>query len=348
MKSARLISLVFATSALAVVFTWALEGARQIPARELPVPDTTSPQMRAFIAKPLDPIWNMHPKSVQEWKSLVQTLAERVVKELPAFCDKMKVTYKPGIIAGVKVFTIVPNEVSAANRNRLVLNLHGGGYVLNPGESGLPQAVGMASLGHIKVIEVDYRMPPDFPYPAALDDALAVYKELLKTTDAKHIGIWGDSAGGGLTLATVLRAKAEGLPLPAAIAVGTPWSDISKTGYSYFTNDMIDNILVSYDGLVGEFAKLYANEHDLKDPMLSPVYGDFHGFPPTFLTTGTRDLLLSCTVRVHQKLREAGVVADLVVFEAESHDQFAIAFDTPELKEHYEGMAAFFERFLDK
>jgi epsilon-lactone hydrolase len=240
----------------------------------------------------------MHPKSVQEWKSLVQKVAELGLKELPALRDKMEVTYQPGVIAGVKVFTVVPSEVSAANRNRLVLNLHGGGYVLNPGEAGLPQAMAMAGHGHIKVIEVDYRMPPDFPYPAAVDDALAVYKELLKTTDAKHIGIFGDSAGGGLSLAMVLRAKAEGLPLPAAIAVGTPWSDISKTGDSYFTNDMIDNILVSYDGLVGEFAKLYANGHDLKDPMLSPVYGDFHGFPPTFLTTGTRDLLLSCTVRV--------------------------------------------------
>lgn len=140
----------------------------------------------------------------------------------------------------------MPSEVSAANSNRLLLHLHGSGYVLGPGEAGLPEALLVAAHGHIKVISVDYRMPPDFPYPAAMDDAMAVYKEILKTTDAKHIGVV--ATGGGMTLALVLRAKAEGLPIPAAIAPGTPWSDMTKTGDSYFTNDRIDNVLVSNEG----------------------------------------------------------------------------------------------------
>jgi epsilon-lactone hydrolase len=202
--------------------------------------------------------------------------------------------------------------------------------------------------GHIKVISVDYRMPPDFPYPAAMDDAMAVYREVLKTTDAKHIGIFGTSTGGGMTLAMVLRAKAEGLPIPAAIAPGTPWSDMTKTGDSYFTNDMVDNVLVSNEGWLGEAAKLYANGHDLKDPMLSPIYGDLHGFPPTILTTGTRDLFLSNTVRVHRKLREAGVTADLIVFEGMSHAQYLFAADAPESQEHFAEVGAFFGRFLER
>jgi epsilon-lactone hydrolase len=153
---------------------------------------------------------------------------------------------------------------------------------------------------------------------------------------------------GGMTLALVLRTKAEGQPLPAAIAPGTPWSDMTKTGDSYFTNDRIDNVLVSNEGWLGDAAKLYANGHDLKDPMLSPIYGDLRGFPPTILTTGTRDLFLSNTVRVHQRLREAGVVADLMVFEGMAHAHYMFAPDAPESKEHFTQVAAFFERFLEK
>src|ERR1700759_5584208 len=147
-----------------------------------------------------------------------------------------------------------------------------------------------------------------------------------------------------MTLAMILRAKQEGLALPAAIAPGTPWSDLTETGDSYKTNEWLDNVLVSYSGYLSHAALLYANGHDLKDPQLSPIYGDFHGFPPTILTTGTRDLFLSNTVRTHRKLREAGVVAELQVFEGMSHAQYYLAPDAPEAKEAWEEMA----RFLDK
>ena len=191
-------------------------------------------------------------------------------------------------------------------------------------------------------------MPPDFPYPAAMDDAMAVWKEVVKTNDPKKMAIFGTSTGGGMTLAMVLRAKAEGLPLPAATAPGTPWSDMTKTGDTFFTNEKVDNILVSNDGWLGDAAKLYANGHDLKDPQLSPIYGDFAGFPPTILTSGTRDLFLSNTVRVHRKLRQAGVVADLHVFEGQSHAQYAGDPDAPETKEHFGELAAFFDKYLAK
>jgi len=248
----------------------------------------------------------------------------------------------------VKVFTVTPAEIAEGNRNRVLLHIHGGGYVLSPGEAGLPEAILMAGHGRVKVISVDYRMPPEHPYPAAMADAMAVYKALLKTTDHKRIGVFGTSTGGGMTLALVLRAKAEGLPLPGAIAPGTPWSDMTKTGDTYFTNDMIDNVLVSNEGWLGDAAKLYANGHDLKDPQLSPIYGDLRGFPPTTLTTGTRDLFLSNTVRVHRKLREAGVVADLHVFEGMSHAQYLFSADAPESQEHFAEVSAFFDRHLGK
>src|SRR6202044_3196769 len=133
--------------------------------------------------------------------------------------------------------------------------------------------------------------------------------------------IVGTSTGGGMTLAMILRAKQEGLALPAAIAPGTPWADLTDTGDSYKTNEWVDNVLISAHGLLGDAARLYAGGHDLKDPMLSPIYGDFHGLPPAILTSGTRDLFLSNTVRTHRKLRRAGVEAQLQVFEGMSHAQ---------------------------
>jgi len=249
-------------------------------------------------------------------------------------------------MAGVNCYILTPDNIPEANRNRLLVHVHGGGYVFAPGESGTREGVLMAGFGKLKVISIDYRMPPDFPYPAAMDDAMAVWKELVKSNDPKKMAIFGTSTGGGMTLAMVLRARTEGLPFPAAIAPGTPWSDMTKTGDTFFTNEKVDNILVSNDGWLGEAAKLYANGHDLKDPQLSPVYGDLSGFPPTILTSGTRDLFLSNTVRVHRKLRQAGVVADLHVFEGQSHAQYLGDPDAPETKEHFGELAAFFDKYL--
>ena len=348
MKSSTLMCLLIVATALGAGSGNALDDAREIPARALPVPETASPALRALIAGPLPPFWNLHPKSSQGWKEFVQQRAASDLQLMPALREKMAVKVEPTMIGGVKAFIVTPNKLAEANRNRVLINVHGGGYVLGPGESGLAEAIMMAGRARVKVIAVDYRMPPDFPYPAAIDDAMTVYKETLKTTDSKRIGIFGTSTGGGMALIMVLRAKAEGQPLPGAIAPGTPWSDMTKTGDTYFANEMVDDVLVSNNGWLGDAATLYANGHDLKDPMLSPVYGDLQGFPPTILTTGTRDLFLSNTVRVHRKLREAGVVADLIVFEGLSHAQYLFDPDAPESKEHFAEVSAFFDKYLEK
>jgi monoterpene epsilon-lactone hydrolase len=323
-------------------------GVRKVPAREVPVPDTVSQEMQALIAAPLSPIWNEHPKDAAAWKALIKTRADAVAATLPDLRAKLEVKVTPTKIGGVNVFIVTPDGMPEANRNRLLVHVHGGGYVLGPGESGTREAILMAGYGKMKVISIDYRMPPDYPYPAAMDDAMAVWGEVVKTNDPKNMAIFGTSTGGGMTLAMVLRAKKEGLPLPAAIAPGTPWSDMTKTGDTFFTNEMVDNILVSNDGWLGDAAKLYANGTDLKDPQLSPIYGDYAGFPPTILTSGTRDLFLSNTVRVHRKLRQAGVVADLNVFEGQSHAQYMGDAFAPETKEHFGELTRFFDKYLGK
>ena len=146
----------------------------------------------------------------------------------------------------------------------------------------------------------------------------------------------------------VLRAKQDKLPLPGAIAPGTPMSDLTNAGDSFRTNAMLDNVLVAPDANCDKRAALYANGRDLKDPMLSPVYGDMRGFPPTILTSGTRDLLLSSTVRVHRKLRQAGVEAVLQVFEGQSHAHYYRDVGAPETKEAFDEIARFFDKHLGR
>jgi epsilon-lactone hydrolase len=344
----RLAILAFGLTVPATAF--ALEaGIREAPAKNIAVPTAgVSPQEQALIGAPLPPFWNDHPKDAAAWKALINMRADQIVKTLPGLREKLGVKSEQVTIAGVNCYILTPATIPEQNRNRLLVHVHGGGYVFAPAESATREAILMAGFGKFKVISIDYRMPPDFPYPAAMDDAMAVWKEVVKTNDPKKMAIFGTSTGGGMTLAMVLRARTEGLPFPAATAPGTPWSDMTKTGDTFFTNEMVDNVLVSNDGWLGDAAKLYANGHDLKDPQLSPIYGDFSGFPPTILTSGTRDLFLSNTVRTHRKLRQADVVSDLHVFEGQSHAQYAGDPDAPETKEHFGELTAFFDKYLAK
>ena len=318
---------------------------RSVPARTLPVPGTVSPEMQTLIAAPLPGNWNTAPDTVDEWRKLSAPSAGR---NLAALRERLGVKMETTTLGGVTVYTLTPQAIPAENQNRLLVHMHGGCYVLSGGEAATSEGIYMAAFGHYKVLSVDYRRPPDAPYPAALDDGMTVWKAALKMAEPRNMGIFGTSAGGALTLAMVLRAKQDKLPLPGAIASGTPMSDLTGVGDTFAANAMVDNVLVGFDGRCDKMARLYANGHDLKDPMLSPVYGDMHGFPPTILISGTRDLLLSNTVRVHRKLRQAGVRADLHVYEGQSHAQYMRDANAPETRETFEEIAKFFGEHLGR
>lgn len=321
-------------------------GSRYLSARTIPVPITVSPELSAEIAKPSIPPMRVAPKSNEEWRKLVAKMAVDGMKSIREPLMFNSVKYESTMIGGVKVFIVTPESIADNNHNRLLINTHGGAYVFGKGESGLVEAIPMAYYSKIKVIAVDYRMPPDHPFPAAQDDVVAVYKEVIKTHMPENIGFFGASAGGGLTAATILKLKEMNLPLPGAISLITPWADLSKTGDTYFTNEDIDGVQWTYEGILEACAKLYAGSHNLKDPLISPVYGDFSGFPPTILTSGTRDLFLSCTVRMHRKLRQARVEAELHVFEGMSHAQDILVTSSPESRESFEEQTRFFQKHL--
>jgi acetyl esterase/lipase len=243
-------------------------------------------------------------------------------------------------VGGVAVYIAEPDVMPAENRDKVLLYFHGGGLVLLGGE-----CVGLfarleAAASRCKVYAVDFRNPPDHPYPAALDDCLAVYRAMLALYEPAKIAVMGVSGGGNLAAAMPLKARDLGLALPAAIGLMTPEIDLTESGDTFQTNRDIDTVLPR--GLP-ELNALYANGHDLTDPYVSPLFGDFTlGFPPTYIQSGTRDLFLSNSVRMHRVLCRAGIEAELHVGEAMPHGGFGNAPEDQELRTAFSNFLAKF------
>jgi len=204
-------------------------------------------------------------------------------------------------------------------RNCAYVDFHGGAFVFGGGEACVAQAQMQADQHGALCYGVDYRMPPEHPYPAALDDAMAAYRYVLERHAPSRIVVGGRSAGGNLAVAMLLRAKDEGLAMPGGLILLSPQVDLTESGDSFQVNQMVDVVL---PGSLMRNNILYAGGADLSHPYLSPLFGDLTGLPPTFLQSGTRDLFLSNAVRMHRALRRARVAAELHVFEAMPHGGF--------------------------
>ncbi len=293
-------------------------GAETIQPR-YPVPTHVSEAAQAVLAAPIE-VSVFAPQTAEQWRALSAQMEARFAPALAARIAALPVRITRKEMGGVPVREIVPKPPLEPRAGKVLLNVHGGGYFAMGGDLSVMEGLGLAVEGPYRVVSVDYRMPPDDPFPAAVNDGVAVYRELLKSTEPGNIAIFGSSAGGGLAAAVTLAARDQGLPLPGAVVMHTPWADLSKTGDSYFTNEGVDPVLPTYDGVLEGAALIYAGDAGLNHPLVSPVYADFApGFPPALLSTGTRDLLLSPTVRLHRKLRRAGVPAELHVFDAMWH-----------------------------
>ena len=245
-------------------------------------------------------------------------------------------------IAGVRTDIITPLTIPEANRHRVLINLHGGGFVSDSGS--LVEGVPIANLAKIKVVSVYYRLAPENHFPAAVDDVVAVYKELLKTYKPRNIGMFGTSAGATLTAEVAVRLKQLGIPLPAALGMFSVHPDFSRPtdSQAFFTLDGLPGALPILDPKLPPDDPYPGATTDRKDPVLSPQFADLRGMPPSLLVTSTRDLLLSDTALFHRALLGAGVDAQLVVFEALPH-AFWYHYQLPETREALGLMAKFFD-----
>ncbi len=306
--------------------------------RIVPVPTTISPEAQKVLAR------------VVSDTAVPQTLGQRRTgtdKWQAGAGEASKMLYPADVatdtIAGVPVLIITPTTIAPGKLDRVLINLHGGGF--NSDSGSLTETIPIANLTGTKVVAVLYRLAPEHPFPAAVDDAVAVYRELLKTYKPSHIGIYGTSAGAILTAEVTVKLKQLHLPLPAVTGIFSGTGDLSQKTDSL--------ALYALDGFSGHheppqpgvLIPEYVAATNSRDPVLSPLYADLKGFPPTLFITSGRDILLSGTTILHRAYLRAGVDVQLVVFEALPH-AFWNNPALPESKEADHIMAHFLDTHL--
>ena len=309
--------------------------------RVVPMPSAISPEARSW----LESLTHTTPGP----ESLAERRARTDIWRAKDSAEARKlypVNVEETNTAGVRTDIITPIAMPAENRTRVLINLHGGGF--NSDSGSLIEGVPIANLTKIKVVSVYYRLAPENPFPAAVDDVVAVYKELLKTYKPKSIGIFGTSAGAILTCEVTAKLKLLGMPLPGALGIFSSLGDFSRPGDS--------RQLFTLNGFPGALEPVdpqhlpddeYVGKTDRKDPILSPLFADLQGWPPSLSVTSTRDLLLSDTTIFHRALLRARDDAQLVVFEALPH-AFWYHFQLPETKEALELMAKFLDEKISR
>ena len=308
--------------------------------RVVPVPDTLSPEeARKVVAAGMPDTSNP--------EDLAKRRAQASAWQINGG-EQMRKTYPVNLaedkIAGVPVRIVTPLTIPPDKQNRVLINLHGGGFNADWGSE--IESIPVANLTQTKVVAVLYSLAPEHPFPAAVNEVVAVYKELLKTYKPQNIGIYGTSAGAILTAEVAARFRQLNLPLPAALGIFSGSGDFSKLGDS--------RTMYALRGLSGPLSPpdgkpdtSYTGTTALNDPVLSPIYADLKGFPPTLFLTSGRDLLLSNTVNLHRAFVNAGVNAQLVVFDGLWHAYWN-EWNLPESKEAHHLMADFFNRELGK
>ncbi len=308
--------------------------------RVVPVPTTISAQAQKMLSRQ-EPDEGP-PQPLSERRRLTDEYTARARVEWTKICPN---TIEETTMAGVPVRVVTPADLKDADKDKVLLNLHGGGF--NSDSGSYTESIPIASYTGIKVVAVLYRLAPEHPFPAAVDDAVAVYKELLKTYKPDHMVIYGTSAGAILTAEVASRIKQLGLPMPAALGIFSGMGDFARTGDSiamYALRGLSGHLDPPEPGAHDPF---YVGKTDPKDPVLSPIYSDLHGLPPTLFITSGRDLLLSGTANLERAYVNAGVDAHLEMFDALPH-AFWYNPQLPEAIEANHTMATFFLKHLAK
>jgi acetyl esterase/lipase len=308
--------------------------------RVVPVPQTISPQAQLVVGHP-EPDQGP-PQSLGDRRRMTDAYTARARVAWTRLCPN---TLVEDTMAGVLVRIVTPEGLPEANKDKVLLNLHGGGF--NSDSGSYTESIPIASFSKIKVVAVLYGLAPEHPFPAAVDDSVAVYKELLKTYKPSHIVIYGTSAGAILTAEVASKLKQLGLPLPAALGIFSGMGDFARAGDSQATYALRGLSGHLDPPAPGTHDSEYVTTTDSKDPVLSPIYSDLHGLPPTLFITSGRDLLLSGTINLHRAYFNAGVDAHLVVYDALPH---AFWYDPmlPEAQEANHIMADFFVKHLSQ
>lgn len=246
-------------------------------------------------------------------------------------------------IGGVECDWVVPRN---CDESRVLLFLHGGAYVMGSSKTHRAMVSHIAKAAGVRALLPNYRLAPEDPFPAGLEDCLAVYRQLLASeVEAEKLVIAGDSAGGGMTMATLLSLRDAGDAMPAAACLLSPWLDLAAEGESVKTRAQLDPWFRAAD--MPKTAAHYCLEGQIRDPLVSPLYGDMTGLPPTLIQVGDHEILLSDSTRASEKITAAGGQVTLQVWPDMWHVfQFFIG-KMPESKRAIRDIGAFLKKRLD-
>lgn len=294
-------------------------------ASSVPIPRTVSDAARAILGTP-SPAARMdlpHHSDLDAWRFLVEavrsqtdeaTITALACATTGAVPGPVDVACFDREVDGSVYYDASPVDV-APDDDRVLLVIHGGSFVHGGGAIARRGAELLASYLSMRVWAADYRMPPDSPFPAGLDDVVTLYRHLVGVQRPSSVVVSGTSAGGNLAAALMHRANEMGLPVPAGLILHTPIVDLEMAGDTWET---LSGLSEGLDNAI-EMSHVYAGAENFRNPLASPLHGDVAFFPPTLLISGTRDPVLSDTVRMHRKLLTAGVPAELILTEGEPH-----------------------------
>jgi acetyl esterase/lipase len=283
--------------------------------------------LRILTARPIDPAADP------------RILRERLNKLALRFAGRTKgIRVEQIEIAGMPAEWLVPEM----DKGGVLLYLHGGGYVICGPATHRPMVAVLARKANVRALVIDYRLAPEHPFPASVEDACKAYRWLLaQGIPARSITVAGDSAGGGLALALLFSLRDAGDPLPAGAALLSPWTDLAMSGWTHVTHGKLDPMLSVEGALLA--ARHYLQGASPADPLVSPLYGRYDGLPPLLIHVGGNEILLDDSVRVAERARAAGVPVDIRIWQGMPHVFQAFRF-LPEARNSLAGIAAFLAR----
>lgn len=314
------------------------------------VPDTVSPEWQERLRHVSDPscrpAWPM-PDDVEGWRTLQQAQEAARMSAADAALARFQPTLEPTEIRGVPILDVKPRDWR--DDGKVLVYAHGGNYVFFSSRSSLNNTALVADATGLRVISVDYTLAPIGKWDQVTDEVAAVLQGLAdKGYRPQNIAIYGDSAGGALAAAAVLKLRDRGLAMPAAVVTWSPWADIADHGDTYATLRSADPTVV-YENYNKQAAAAYADPGDQQHPYVSPVYADFsRGFPPTLIQGGTKEIFLSNFVRLYRALDMAGIAVTLDLYEGMPHVFQQALPDAPESRTALDKMKRFLNTHLGR
>ena len=333
--------------ALWVAFTNQL-AAEQAETAFAYIPDTISQEAQAILRMMPDPSLQPElptPGDIEAWRAAQQKREAFSLERQKAVVDSLQPAVTEMELGGVPVLEIKPRNWK--DNGKVLVYAHGGAYTMLSAKSTLGSSALMADVTGLRVISVDYTLAPHAKWQQVTDQVISVFEALRKQGYAmKDMAIYGDSAGGGLAAGSVLKMRDQGMGMPAAVVLWSPWSDITDTGDTYVTLKHAEPSYL-YDRVLKPSADAYADPKDQKHPYVSPVYGDYtKGFPPTLIQGGTKEIFLSNFVRHYQALDTAGQTVKLDLYEGMIHVFQAALPGSPESKTALMKVDAFLKQHL--